>query len=71
MTQNQQPDHNQIDQKADQAVNQGIDEVAKRVPQGQKFEQGAKDKADQAVNSELDKGPGGIKKDAENLFHRP
>lgn len=75
-TQNNQGNQNTsgIDTTVDNAINKGIDSAAQRVPQGQKFDPAAKQKADQIANNEIDKetqkGVGGIKNDAENLIDR-
>jgi hypothetical protein len=74
--QNNQNDQNAsgIDNTIDNAINTGIDDASKRVPEGQKIDPAVKQKADQAANNEINqeaqKGLGGMKSDAENLMDK-
>lgn len=66
----QQNPNSSLDQKADTAINQGIDDLAKRVPEGQKVDPMAKQQADKAANNELNKGVSGMEQDAKNILDR-
>jgi hypothetical protein len=66
----QQNSNSPLDQKVDTTINQGIDNLAGRVPEGQKLDPMAKQRADQAANNELSKGVGGVEQDAKNILDR-
>ncbi len=64
-----------IDTTADNFINQGVDGVASHLPGGQMVDSMLKTEVDQvannAINSEVNKGVDGILHDAEGLFgHR-
>ncbi len=63
---------NSMEKTVDNAINSGIDQAATHIPGGQKFEQTAKDKADQAANNaitnETSKGAGGMMNDAKGML---
>jgi hypothetical protein len=64
-----------VDTTVDNFVNQGVDMVAQHLPGGQMVDQMLRTEADQvvnnAINSEINKGVGGMLSDAEGLFgHR-
>ena len=61
-----------VDTPVDNLVNPGIDMVAQHIPGGQMVDQMLKTETDQvvnnAINSEINKGVGGMLSDAEGLF---
>ncbi len=64
-----------IDTTADNFINQGVDAVASHLPGGQMVDQMLKTEIDQvannAINNEVNKGVGGMMRDAEGfLGHR-